>query len=67
MSPVGGVGINYAIQDAIVTANTLYEPLRQGHVTETDLARIQREREFPTRLIQAIQSQIQERLAPADT
>ena len=61
MSPVGGVGINYAIQDAIVTANTLYEPLRQGHVTEVDLARIQREREFPTRLIQAIQSQIQER------
>ena len=61
MSPVGGVGINYAIQDAIVTANTLYEPLGQGRVTEADLARIQREREFPTRLIQAIQSQIQER------
>jgi 2-polyprenyl-6-methoxyphenol hydroxylase-like FAD-dependent oxidoreductase len=61
MSPVGGVGINYAIQDAIVTANTLYEPLRQGRVTAADLARVQRAREFPTRLIQAIQSQIQER------
>ena len=64
MSPVGGVGINYAIQDAIVTANTLYEPLRQGHVAETDLARIQREREFPTRLIQAIRSRIQGVLLP---
>jgi 2-polyprenyl-6-methoxyphenol hydroxylase-like FAD-dependent oxidoreductase len=62
MSPVGGVGINYAIQDAIVTANTLYEPLRQGHVAESDLARVQREREFPTRLIQAIQTQVQERV-----
>ena len=61
MSPVGGVGINYAIQDAIVTANILFEPLRQGRVTEADLARVQREREFPTRLIQAIQAQIQER------
>jgi len=65
MSPVGGVGINYAIQDAVVTANTLYEPLRLGRVTADDLARVQRERESPTRLIQAIQSQIQERaLAP---
>jgi 2-polyprenyl-6-methoxyphenol hydroxylase-like FAD-dependent oxidoreductase len=61
MSPVGGVGINYAIQDAVVTANTLYEPLRLGRGAEVDLARVQREREFPTRLIQAIQSQIQER------
>src|SRR5262245_26139394 len=61
MSPVGGVGINYVIQDAIVTANKLFEPLRQGYVADADLARIQREREFPTRLIQAIQAQIQER------
>jgi len=64
MSPVGGVGINYAIQDAVVTANTLYEPLRQWRVTEADLARVQREREFPTRLIQAIQSRIQSALLP---
>jgi 2-polyprenyl-6-methoxyphenol hydroxylase-like FAD-dependent oxidoreductase len=65
MSPVGGVGINYAIQDAVVTANSLYESLRLGRVTAADLARIQREREGPTRLIQAIQSQIQQRaLAP---
>jgi 2-polyprenyl-6-methoxyphenol hydroxylase-like FAD-dependent oxidoreductase len=62
MSPVGGVGINYAIQDAVTTANTLYEPLRQGRVAENDLRRIQRERELPTKLIQAIQSQIQERV-----
>jgi len=40
MSPVGGVGINYAIQDAVVTANTLYEPLRLGRVTADDLARV---------------------------
>jgi 2-polyprenyl-6-methoxyphenol hydroxylase-like FAD-dependent oxidoreductase len=64
MSPVGGVGINYAIQDAIVTADTLYEPLREGRVTEADLGRVQREREFPTKLIQAIQSRIQGALLP---
>jgi len=55
MSPVGGVGINLAIQDAVAAANILAEPLSQGMLTVEDLARIQRRREFPTRLTQHIQ------------
>ena len=56
MSPVGGVGINYAIQDAVVTANVLIGKLRKGTVQTRDLARIQSRREFPTYFIQAMQS-----------
>jgi 2-polyprenyl-6-methoxyphenol hydroxylase-like FAD-dependent oxidoreductase len=55
MSPVGGVGINLAIQDAVASANVLAEPLSQGMLTVRDLARIQRRREFPTRLTQRVQ------------
>jgi 2-polyprenyl-6-methoxyphenol hydroxylase-like FAD-dependent oxidoreductase len=55
MSPVGGVGINLAIQDAVAAANILAEPLSQGTVTVRDLVRIQQRREFPTRLTQRIQ------------
>ena len=55
MSPAGGVGINLAIQDAVATANLLAEPLRQGRLTEEDLARVQERRELPTRLTQMIQ------------
>ncbi len=55
MSPVFGVGINLAIQDAVATANLLADPLRQGRVTEEMLARIQKRREFPTRVIQFMQ------------
>jgi 2-polyprenyl-6-methoxyphenol hydroxylase-like FAD-dependent oxidoreductase len=55
MSPAGGVGINLAIQDAVATANMLAEPLRQGRLTEGDLARVQERRELPTRLTQTIQ------------
>lgn len=55
MSPVGGVGINLAIQDAVASANILAEPLSQGMLTVRDLARIQRRREFPTRLTQRVQ------------
>ncbi len=62
MSPVGGVGINYAIQDAVVAANVLTRPLQAGNVSESDLAEVQRKREWPTRVIQAIQSLIQKRL-----
>ncbi|MCU1274711.1 MAG: monooxygenase FAD-binding protein [Bryobacterales bacterium] len=61
MSPVGGVGINYAIQDAVVAANLLAEPLRTGHVKTADLAAVQRKREWPVRFIQAFQAQIQKR------
>ncbi|MGH9530960.1 MAG: FAD-dependent oxidoreductase [Terriglobales bacterium] len=59
MSPVGGVGINYAIQDAVVAVNLLAEPLRSGRVEVGDLAKVQREREWPTRIIQRIQSVMQ--------
>ena len=56
MSPAGGVGINLAIQDAVATANILAEPLRAGQVTEDLLAKIQERREFPVRIIQAVQA-----------
>jgi len=62
MSPVGGVGINYAIQDAVVAANVLVNPLKSGRVTDDDLAEVQRQRELPTRAIQKLQSFMQQRL-----
>lgn len=62
MSPVGGVGINYAVQDAVVAANVLAMPLKSGTISESDLAEVQRQREFPTKVIQAMQSFLQERL-----
>jgi 2-polyprenyl-6-methoxyphenol hydroxylase-like FAD-dependent oxidoreductase len=65
MSPVGGVGINYAIQDAVVAANVLTEPLRSGDAKTEDLRKVQREREWPTRIIQAIQTQVQNRVVAA--
>ena len=57
MSPAGGVGINLAIQDAVATANLLTGALREGHVTEALLARVQCRREFPTRATQFMQVQ----------
>jgi 2-polyprenyl-6-methoxyphenol hydroxylase-like FAD-dependent oxidoreductase len=60
MSPVGGVGINYAIQDAVVAANTLAEPLRAGRVELRHLREVQRQREWPTRFIQRIQAFVQQ-------
>ncbi len=62
MSPIGGVGINLAIQDAIAAANILAAPLRQGRLTEDDLARVQRRRTFPTRATQRMQIAIQNRV-----
>jgi 2-polyprenyl-6-methoxyphenol hydroxylase-like FAD-dependent oxidoreductase len=59
MSPVGGVGINYAIQDAIAASNVLGERLQFGIVRERDLEKIQRQREFPTRVMQMVQTVIQ--------
>lgn len=59
MSPVGGVGINYAIQDAVVAANVLHQPLRDGRVETQQLAEVQRQRELPTRIIQAVQTRAQ--------
>jgi 2-polyprenyl-6-methoxyphenol hydroxylase-like FAD-dependent oxidoreductase len=60
MSPVGGVGINYAIQDAVVAANLLSEKLKQGTLQTRDLAAVQRQRELPTRIIQAVQQFMQD-------
>jgi len=62
MSPVGGVGINLAIQDAVAAANILAEPLRQGAASSAELERVQRRRDLPTRLTQRLQVLIQERV-----
>ena len=61
MSPAGGVGINLAVADAVAAANILCGPLRDGRMTDTDLAKVQRRRELPTRIIQAGQVFIQNR------
>jgi 2-polyprenyl-6-methoxyphenol hydroxylase-like FAD-dependent oxidoreductase len=65
MSPVGGVGINYAIQDAVVASNVLGEKLGTSTpIREQDLlAEVQRRRELPTRVIQAFQSLAQRGVA----
>ena len=62
MSPVGGVGINLAIQDAVATANTLWAPLTKRPPTPDELARVQRRRRFPTRITQRLQVLIQDRV-----
>jgi 2-polyprenyl-6-methoxyphenol hydroxylase-like FAD-dependent oxidoreductase len=59
MSPVGGVGINLAIQDAVAAANRLANPLRRRAVSANDLAAVQARRELPTRLTQGIQILLQ--------
>jgi 2-polyprenyl-6-methoxyphenol hydroxylase-like FAD-dependent oxidoreductase len=55
MSPIGGVGINLAIQDAVATANLLGPKLRHGTPSFDDLKTVQARRQFPTRVIQAFQ------------
>ncbi|CCE08293.1 Oxidoreductase [Bradyrhizobium sp. STM 3843] len=62
MSPVGGVGINLAIQDAVAAANLLARPLKEGKVSEADLAAVQARRLRPTQLVQWLQVQIQKRV-----
>jgi 2-polyprenyl-6-methoxyphenol hydroxylase-like FAD-dependent oxidoreductase len=62
MSPIGGVGINLAIQDAVAAANILARPLKEGTLTEADLQAVQRRREFPTRLTQQGQVFMQNRV-----
>ncbi|MCC7371718.1 MAG: FAD-dependent oxidoreductase [Chloroflexi bacterium] len=62
MSPVGGVGINYAIQDSVVAANVLTMPLQQGQLRLSHLAAVQRQRELPVRIIQGFQRLAQERI-----
>ena len=62
MSPVGGVGINLAIQDAVATANLLTAALRAGRLTTQDIQRVQQRREWPTRMTQRVQLAIQNRV-----
>lgn len=62
MSPIGGVGINLAIQDAVAAANELAAPLRDGRVENHHLRAVQRRRELPTRVIQRMQTLIQNRV-----
>jgi 2-polyprenyl-6-methoxyphenol hydroxylase-like FAD-dependent oxidoreductase len=62
MSPIGGVGINLAIQDAVAAANRLAQPLAAGRLTINDLRAVQRRREFPTRFTQRLQLFMQERV-----
>lgn len=59
MTPIGGVGINYAIQDAVATANILTSNLKEGTVLTEDLARVQKRREPPARQIQHFQNRVQ--------
>lgn len=59
MSPIGGVGVNLAVQDAVAAANTLVTPLREGAVNVDDLRAVQKRRMFPTRVTQAIQVAMQ--------
>jgi 2-polyprenyl-6-methoxyphenol hydroxylase-like FAD-dependent oxidoreductase len=65
MSPVGGVGINYAIQDAVVAANVLTGPLLRREVNGGHLAAVQKQREWPTKVIQFIQAQGQRTIIAA--
>jgi len=62
MSPVAGVGINLAIQDAVATANLLAGPLGTGRLTTEDLQLVQRRREWPTHMTQRMQLFIQNRV-----
>jgi 2-polyprenyl-6-methoxyphenol hydroxylase-like FAD-dependent oxidoreductase len=62
MSPIGGVGINLAIQDAVAAANILAPRLLNGEVSDDDLRAVQRRREFPTRATQRLQLLIQNRV-----
>jgi 2-polyprenyl-6-methoxyphenol hydroxylase-like FAD-dependent oxidoreductase len=62
MSPVGGVGINLAIQDAVAAANILIPPLRENRLTDEVLQQVQKRREFPTRMTQKLQVFVQNRI-----
>jgi 2-polyprenyl-6-methoxyphenol hydroxylase-like FAD-dependent oxidoreductase len=62
MSPIGGVGINLAIQDAVAAANILAVPLRDKELTTAHLAAVQRRRTFPTHFTQRFQTLIHDRV-----
>jgi 2-polyprenyl-6-methoxyphenol hydroxylase-like FAD-dependent oxidoreductase len=60
MSPIGGIGINLAIQDAVAAANIVAGPLRRGTLDESCLAAVQKRRELPTRMTQGMQLFVQD-------
>jgi 2-polyprenyl-6-methoxyphenol hydroxylase-like FAD-dependent oxidoreductase len=62
MSPVGGVGVNLAVQDAVAAANILWRPLREGRAGPEHLSQVQRRRMLPTRITQALQLAIQNKV-----
>jgi 2-polyprenyl-6-methoxyphenol hydroxylase-like FAD-dependent oxidoreductase len=62
MSPIGGIGINLAIQDAVAAANVLAGPLCRGENVDELLRRVQKRREWPTKVIQAAQKAAQDRI-----
>jgi len=61
MSPIGGVGVNLAIQDAVAAANILAAPLRENRLSDADLAAVERRRGFPTRATQKLQLMMRSR------
>jgi 2-polyprenyl-6-methoxyphenol hydroxylase-like FAD-dependent oxidoreductase len=65
MSPIGGVGVNLAVQDAVAAANILWRPLAAGTLCEDDLDHVQERREFPTRVTQRIQVFLQNKVVDA--
>jgi 2-polyprenyl-6-methoxyphenol hydroxylase-like FAD-dependent oxidoreductase len=66
MSPVGGVGINLAIQDAVATTNLLSQALRDNRLTDGDVEKVQARRDWPTRMTQRMQVAMQNTIiAPA--
>jgi 2-polyprenyl-6-methoxyphenol hydroxylase-like FAD-dependent oxidoreductase len=62
MSPVGGVGVNLAVQDAVAAANILTEPLRTGTLSDAHLQAVQKRREWPAKATQFLQLQLQKRV-----
>ncbi|HXD72170.1 MAG TPA: FAD-dependent monooxygenase, partial [Vicinamibacterales bacterium] len=62
MSPVGGLGINVAIQDATAAANVLWRPLSKGRISDRVLEEVQHRRERAVRLLQALQGFVQSRI-----
>ena len=62
MSPVGGVGVNLAVQDAVAAANILAAPLRLGQLSENHLDQVQRRRTFPMKIIQRMQLTVQKQI-----
>jgi 2-polyprenyl-6-methoxyphenol hydroxylase-like FAD-dependent oxidoreductase len=62
MSPIGGVGINLAVQDAVAAANILAAPMAAGEAIDPLLEKVQRRRMLPTRLTQRVQEMVQDRV-----